>query len=121
MVKAKWYYKNALISKCIKKISLVKELYFDVSNENKLFYYNSLGILSLKSKNYSRAELLFKLGLETAKKMNNPITKNKKDAMIPRSNFICYLQFNLALSFFFQRKYKESNILKRSFLPILVC
>lgn len=109
MIKAKMNYNNNFLLKSLKRISLIKEVYFDYSNEHKLFYYNSLGILNLKSRNYSRAELMFKIGLEITKKMNTCLMKNKKDALVPKSNFICYLQFNLALSFFFQRKYKESN------------
>ncbi len=109
MIKAKMNYNNNFILKSLKRIALIKELYFDYSNEHKLFYFNSLGILNLKSRNYSRAELMFKLGLEISKKMNNTSSKNKKDAVIPQPNYVCHLQFNLALTFFFQRKFKESN------------
>ncbi|MCQ2817561.1 MAG: hypothetical protein MJ252_09885 [archaeon] len=109
MIKAKINYKTTCFVKVFKKVEKIKELYYEYSDENKLFYYNAIGILSLKIKNYSRAELMFKIGLEIAKKMNYVLRRKQKDALIPRSNFICYLQFNLALALFFQRKFKESN------------
>ena len=109
MIKAKMNYKFNFVLKSFKKISLIKDNFFDLSNEHKLFYYNSIGILNLKLKNFSNAEFMFKTGIEICKKMQTDSYTTGDDLMTQRVNFIIYLKFNLALSLFYQKKYIQSN------------
>ena len=109
MLKAKMNYKFNFVLKAFQKISLIKDNYFDVSNEYKLFYYNSTGILYLKLKHFSNAEFMFKTGLEICKRMYTHSKCSGEDLIIQKANLIINLKFNLALSLFYQKKYSQSN------------
>lgn len=109
MLKAKMNYKFNFVLKAFQKISLIKDNYFDVTNEYKIFYYNSTGILYLKLKHFSNAEFMFKSGLEICKRMYTHSKCSSEDLILQKANFIINLKFNLALSLFYQKKYAQSN------------
>ena len=109
MIKIKNFYKNDLFSKFYNKINLLRNNYFDYSNEHKLFYYNSIGILNLKLKNYLNSEYMFKTAIEIYKNIFSNYTKKNliDDSLIPKKENIIYLKYNLALTFFYQKKYEK--------------
>jgi hypothetical protein len=109
MIKIKNFYKNDLFSKFYNKINLLRNKYFDYSNEHKLFYYNSIGILNLKLKNYLNSEYMFKTAIEIYKNIFSNYTKKNliDDSLIPKKENIIYLKYNLALTFFYQKKYEK--------------
>jgi hypothetical protein len=109
MIKIKNFYKNHLFSKFYNKINLLRNKYFDYSNEHKLFYYNSIGILNLKLKNYLNSEYMFKTAIEIYKNIFSNYTKKNliDDSLIPKKENIIYLKYNLALTFFYQKKYEK--------------
>lgn len=107
MIKAKLNYKNNFILKSFKKISLIKDNFFDLSIEHKLFYFNSIGILNLRLKNYSYAEFMFKSGIRLCQQIS--VNANGDNLLIQRMNYIIYMKYNLALSLFYQKKYYQSN------------
>ena len=109
MIKIKNFYKNDLFSKFYNKINLLRNNYFDYSNEHKLFYYNSIGILNLKLKNYLNSEYMFKTAIEIYKNIFSNYTKKNliDDSLIPKKENIVYLKYNLALTFFYQKKYEK--------------
>jgi hypothetical protein len=82
------------------------------SNEHKLFYYNSQGIINLRLKNYKLAEYFFKLGIKLFKiSHNNSNTSNlidHNDIIINKSEYLYKMKYNLGLSYFFNNNYIEA-------------
>ena len=106
----KYYYLNE--QKCLNKLNLL-------SNELIIFYHNSLGILNLKLKNFFMAEFHFRKALDiyiTSLKING-----KKSNFDFRIYYICSIEFNIALSYFYQGKYNEAReiLLKLSKINIM--
>jgi ankyrin repeat protein len=86
-------YNNIIISKSIQPV---------VSLESQVFHMNAFGIINLKQKKYNLAEFFFK-------KCILFIKANKKNfEMKDKTNFITSVRYNLALCYFFQRKYEEA-------------
>ena len=82
------------------------------SNEHKLFYYNSQGIINLKLKKYSVAAYFFKLGIYLFKSMQNDNNTynliEHNDIVINKSEYLFKMKFNLGLSYFFNNNYNEA-------------
>ena len=74
---------------------------------NKIYYYNYLGIISLKNGNYNIASYFFL-------KCKQIILQNTSTQLIKRNHFYPTVLFNLALSFFYSKKYK--NTIKNLYL-----
>ena len=97
------YFSN--YTKCFKKLDSIKNEH-SISDESLVFYYNSLGIIHLKLKKFSFAELQFKNALMLYKKLYN-------DKNISQLNvtYISTIKFNLALSLFYQKKFTQAKTL----------
>ena len=82
------------------------------SNEHKLFYYNSQGILNLKLKKYGLAEHFFKLGINLFKQIHNDNNTynsiNRNDIVINKNEYLYKMKFNLGLTYFYNNNYLES-------------
>ena len=113
------YYFTRDINKCINKTFKMKKLmgldnksndYY--SNEHKLFYYNSQGIINLRLKKYSLAEYYFKLGLFLYKSIHNDNNTSNlidhNDIIINKSEYLYKMKYNLGLSYFFNNNYIEA-------------
>ena len=83
-----------------------------ISNEHKLFYYNSQGIINLKLKKYSVAAYFFKLGIYLFKSMQNDNNTynliEHNDIIINKSEYLFKMKFNLGLAYFFNNNYIEA-------------
>lgn len=122
-LKVKLFYFENSFSKCFKNLNKINKLLgkdqinlrinnqiFDErfnENEYLLFYLNSMGILNLKMKKYTLAEIFFKAGILTYKKVYSELEKGNLDFSI-RINSIYVLKYNLGLCFFFQKKYDKA-------------
>ena len=106
----KYYYLN--YQKCLNKLTLLPD-------ELVIFYHNSLGILNMKLKNFFTAEFHFRKALDIY--VNSLKLNGKKPNFDFRINYICSIEFNIALSYFYQRKYIESReiLLKLSKINIM--
>ena len=82
------------------------------TNEQKLFSYNSQGIINLKLKKYSSAKHFFKLGINLFKSIHNNLnTANSiyyNDTAINKSEYLYKMEFNLGLTCFYQGNYLEA-------------
>ena len=106
MIKRKINYNNNFILKSISKILLLKDS--NDSIECQLFFYNSLGIINLKLKNYHLAEMMFKKGINIYKSIFFPKNEQNNDVILIKSDYLYFIKYNLALSFFFQERYKDA-------------
>ena len=68
---------------------------------NKIYYYNYQGIISLNNNNYNLASYFFMKCLQL-------IAKKNEIQLIKRNHFYPSILFNLALSFFFSKKYVKT-------------
>ena len=112
MIKVKINYNNNPTVKSLDKISVLSDL--NTLNESKFFFYNSIGIINLKLKKYSFAEMMFKIGINIYKSiiLNNPVENvSDNDSILYKSDYLYYMKFNLALSLFYQKKFKEAHII----------
>ena len=107
--------KNKNKNKSISKIfNVKKKLEADniKSNEHKMFYYNSQGIINLRLKKYSLAEHFFKLGINLFKlihnNLNTPDSIYHNDIVINKSEYLYKMKYNLGLSYFYNNNYKEA-------------
>jgi ankyrin repeat protein len=90
---------NNLISKSIQPI---------VSLESQVFYMNAFGIINLKQKKYNLAEFFFKKCIIFIKA--NKTNFEMKD----KTNFITSVRYNLAICYFYQRRYEEALAILKS-------
>ena len=106
----KYYYLN--YQKCLNKLTLLPE-------DLVIFYHNSLGILNLKLKNFFTAEFHFRKALDIY--VNSLKINGKKPNFDFRINYICSIEFNIALTYFYQGKYIEAReiLLKLSKINIM--
>ena len=68
---------------------------------NKIYYYQYLGIISLKNQKYSISTYFFL-------KCFQLIAKKSKFQLIKRNHFYPVILYNLSLSYFYSKKYKET-------------
>ena len=68
---------------------------------NKIYYYQYLGIISLKNQKYSISSYFFL-------KCFQLISKKSKIHLIKRNHFYPVILYNLSLSYFYSKKYKET-------------
>ena len=109
-------YKNYYLNfqNCFKKLKFLED-----EDNMSIFYHNSLGILNLKLKNYFTAEFHFRQALDIYK---NCLKKNEKTINIDYNiNYICSIEYNISLSYFYQGKYIEAReiLLKLSKISIM--
>ena len=82
------------------------------TNEQKIFCYNSQGIIYLKLKKYSLAKHFFKLGINLFKSIHNNLnTANSiynNDIAINKNEYLYKMEFNLGLTCFYQGNYLEA-------------
>ena len=118
-LKSYLYYLSGDANKSISKNFNIKKLitlstqsndYY--SNEHKLFYYNSQGIINLKLKKYSIAAYFFKLGIYLFRSMQNDNNTynliDHNDIIINKSEYLFKMKFNLGLAYFFNSNYIEA-------------
>ena len=108
--KCYYYYLINNINKSLYKISLIKKSLYEYSNEYKMFYYNSLGIINLKLKNYENAEYYFKTGINLFKKIVNNNNPND-DVIFYRIDYLIKMKYNLCLALFYNKKYYEAYLI----------
>ncbi len=103
------YYLN--YQKCFKYLQLLQEKDMDI------FYHNSLGIINLKLKNFFIAEFHFRQAISIYK---NALTIKGKNFDF-RINYVCSIEFNIALTYFYQGKYIEARdiLLKLSKISLM--
>lgn len=86
--------------------SVELNLNFEEDEDTKIYYYNSYGILNLKNENYSLASFYFLRCIHLIKR-KTPLQLIKHFHLYPK------IAFNLALSYFFLKKYQQcSNLLR---------
>jgi len=114
-LKSYLYYLSGDINKSSYKIFNIKkklETNNIKSNEHKMFYYNSQGIINLRLKKYSLAEHFFKLGINLFKlihnNLNTPDSIYHNDIVINKSEYLYKMKYNLGLSYFYNNNYKEA-------------
>jgi len=114
-LKSYLYYLSGDINKSSSKIFNIKkklETNNIKSNEHKMFYYNSQGIINLRLKKYSLAEHFFKLGINLFKlihnNLNTPDSIYHNDIVINKSEYLYKMKYNLGLSYFYNNNYKEA-------------
>lgn len=109
--KCYYYYLTNNIEKSFIKLSLIKQSLYK-SNEHKLFYHNSLGILYLKEKKYNLSEYYFKLGINYFKSLNNITymkeSKANEDLLYYKFDYFIKMKYNLSLALFYNKKYREA-------------
>ena len=92
------YFQN--YTKCFKKLDFIKNERID--NENKIFYFNTLGILNLKLKNFAFAEFQFRNAIKIYKLMIN----DKKNIYFNINiDYIASIKYNIGLCLFYQKKF----------------
>ena len=119
MIKVKINYHNNLLSKNLNKISFLRDSLDSI--EDKFFFYNSVGIINLKLKNFHFAEMLFKTGIQIYKSFNmNSYSKidTYDDGILQKNEYLCFMKFNLGLSLFYQRKFKDAYIIFKELINI---
>ena len=82
------------------------------TNEQKIFYYNSQGIINMKLKKYSFSKYYFKLGINLFKSIHNNLNTSNSiyynDTVINKIEYLYKMEFNLGLSCFYNENYSES-------------
>ena len=113
-LKSYLYYLSGDVKKSMSKIFKIKKKLdsgFN-SNEHKMLYYNSQGILNLKLKKYTLAEHFFKLGINLFKiihlNINTQRSIENNDIIIYKSEYLFKMKFNLGLAYFYNNNYLES-------------
>ena len=102
--KCYYYYLTNNHNKSLYKISLIKQSLYEYSNEHKIFYFNSLGIINLKLKKFKSSEYFFKLGINLFKSINN---NPNDDILFYRMEYLIKMKYNLCLALFYNKKYNE--------------
>ena len=106
--KCYYYYLSNTLNKSIKNLNLIKESLYNL-NEYKIFYFNTLGIINLKQKNYKLSEYLFKIGIEL---FNQVIINNSgEDKIFYNIEYVIKMKYNLCLALFYNKKYSEAFLL----------
>ena len=108
--KCYYYYLSNNLNKSLYKISLIKKSLCEYSNEHKIFYFNSLGIINLKLKKYESSEYYFKTGIKLFKlinKVNNP----NDDILFYKTEYLIKMKYNLCLALFYNKKYYEAFLI----------
>ena len=82
------------------------------TNEQKIYYYNSQGIINMKLKKYSFSKYYFKLGINLFKSIHNNLNTSNSiyynDTVINKIEYLYKMEFNLGLSCFYNENYSES-------------
>ena len=82
------------------------------TNEQKIYYYNSKGIINMKLKKYSFSKYYFKLGINLFKSIHNNLNTSNSiyynDTVINKIEYLYKMEFNLGLSCFYNENYSES-------------
>ena len=82
------------------------------TNEQKLFGYNSQGIINLKLKKYSLSKHYFKLGINLFKSIHNNLNTSNSiyynDTVINKNEYLYKMEFNLGLACFYEENYYEA-------------
>ena len=117
-----FYYDNTF-TKCFKKLrkiynlTKIEQINITINdhridekfNENEyiLFYFNAMGTINLKQKKFMAAEFFYKSGIAYYKQIYKKLHNETFDFSV-RLNYIYMLKYNLALCYFFQKKYEKS-------------
>ena len=110
IIKLYYYYLKNNINKSLFLIPLIKKSYSKFSNEYKLFYLNSLGIINLKLKKYEIAEYYFKEGINLFKLINIKNNPNA-DILFYKMEYFIKMKYNLCLSLFYNKKYYDAYLI----------
>ena len=82
------------------------------TNEQKIFGYNSQGIINLKLKKYSLSKHYFKLGINLFKSIHNNLNTSNSiyynDTVINKNEYLYKMEFNLGLACFYEENYFEA-------------
>ena len=108
-------YLNNLLGNNIESIYNINESKL-VSNikthEQKIFCYNSQGIINLKLKKYVLAKHFFKLGINLYKSIHNNLNTSNSiyynDTVINKNEYLYKMEFNLGLACFYNGNYLEA-------------
>lgn len=123
-IKTKTYYLNNNVTSCSK---ILMEIYqkstskdtritingsqFDLSVSNPkevlLFYFNTQGILLLKQKKYNLAEFYFRKAIDMFE--TTAFNQNKEFNFLMKLGTLMILNFNLGLSYFYQKEYEKAR------------
>ncbi len=104
VIKIRLHYLNNTISKGLKHLNFLSNLYSKNDQENlqmQISKLNNFGILNLKQKKISLAQFNFKNGLNLLKKFSHALNFNSNISQLAET-----LLFNLALSYFFEKKFE---------------
>lgn len=115
-LKSHLYYLLGDMNKSISKLNNIKKKFaasmYNKSNEYKIFYYNSQGIINLKLKKFRLAEHFFHLGIQFFHFIHDNVITQKSitfnDIVINRLEYLYKMKFNLGLALFYQHNYLES-------------
>ena len=82
------------------------------THEQKIFCYNSQGIINLKLKKYILAKHFFKLGINLFKSIHNNLNTSNSiyynDTIINKNEYLHKMEFNLGLACFYNGNYLEA-------------
>ena len=82
------------------------------TNEQKIFGYNSQGIINLKLKKYSLSKHYFKLGINLFKSIHNNLNTSNSiyynETVIYKNDYLYKMEFNLGLACFYEENYFEA-------------
>ena len=110
IIKSYYYYLSNNINKSLYKISLIKKSLYEFSNEHKIFYLNSLGIINLKLKKYEISEYYLTQGINLFKLINNKNNPND-DILFYRMEYLIKMKYNLCLTLFYNKKYYDAYLI----------
>ena len=99
-------------NKSIDNINNLKSILDLKKNEQKIFCYNTEGIINLKLKKYSLAKHFFKLGINLFQSIHNDINTSNSiyynDIIIYKNDYLYKMEFNLGLACFYNNNYFEA-------------
>ena len=104
------FYSNTLAGHFAKCLKIYKKN-CEQASPNAIHYNNGMGILNLKLKKYTTAEMFFKLALQNCRAF---VDKSRAAFNVQNSMKI---KFNMALSIFYQKRYEEALLLFESLTP----
>ena len=101
------------IKECMNNINSSKLVMKNIrSNEHKIFWYNTQGIINLKLKKYSLSKHYFKLGIDLFKSIHNNLNTSNSiyynDIVINKNEYLYNMEFNLGLACFYNEHYQEA-------------
>ena len=118
-----FYYENSF-TKCFKKLNKIYQItkieQINITINNKkiderfnqteyiLYYLNTIGIITLKQKKFYIAEIFFKSCIAHYKKVYLMIERKEENFAI-KLDYIFYVKYNLALCYFFLKKYEKAH------------